>query len=472
MLKKIYDEVSKEWQESVEEALKAFVRLPALSPDFDKNWEQNGVLEEALLRAKAWAEAQGLKGLHCEIIKDPGQTPCLLIEIDSTSAHSFEKSVFFYGHLDKQPPNDGWDEDKGAWKPVIQNGRLFGRGAVDDGYSFYTAIAAVKALETLGIPHPRCVGLFETCEESSSRHYEEYLNKCADRLGDIGLVIALDSCCGDYDRLWITHSLRGMLGGTIEVRTLKVGVHSGEASGIVPGSFMILRQLLDRIEDSRTGEILPEVFKTKISEPVRRQNKEVVDCLGDLVVKSYPWYDKTEPLTKDPYEALLNRNWRPELTVTGIDGIPSVENAGNVMRPFTRAKVGLRLPPDVKAEKASKDFQEIITSNPPFNAEVRYVPSVASNGWVAPQPAEWVRKAFEESSEAYWGNKPAFLGMGGSIPLLNVFSRTWPDAQYMVAGALGPNSNAHGPNESLHIDYCLKQTAAVAYIMSQYKESK
>ena len=164
MLKKIYNKVTHEWDTSVEEALKSFIRLPALSPDFDKKWEENGVLLKALEDAQAWAEKQGIKGLRCEIIKDDGFTPCLFVEVDATSDKKFERSVFFYGHLDKQPPNEGWDQDKSAWEPVIQNGRLYGRGAVDDGYAFYTSLAAVKALQTLGIPHPRCVGLFETCE--------------------------------------------------------------------------------------------------------------------------------------------------------------------------------------------------------------------------------------------------------------------------------------------------------------------
>ena len=158
MLKKIYNEVTREWATSVEEALKSFIRLPALSPDFDKRWEENGVLLKALEEARAWVEKQGIKGLRCEIIKDKGFTPCLFVEVEATSDKKFERSVFFYGHLDKQPPNEGWDPDKSAWEPVIQNGRLYGRGAVDDGYAFYTSLAAVKALQTLGSPHPRCVG--------------------------------------------------------------------------------------------------------------------------------------------------------------------------------------------------------------------------------------------------------------------------------------------------------------------------
>lgn len=470
MLHKIYEQMNHLWDDSVEEALKEYVRLPALSPDFDRDWEKNGILHESLMQAKAWAEKQGIVGLHCEIIQHPGFTPCLFVEIKAQNRPVSEGSVFLYGHLDKQPENHGWDEDKGPWKPVIQNGRLYGRGSVDDGYAFYTSLSAIKALQTLGIAHPRCVGLFETCEESASRHYEEYLEDCAQKIGNIGLVVALDSCSGDYDRLWVTDTLRGMIGGAIEVRTLTAGVHSGEASGIVPGSFMILRHLLDRIEDSRTGEIIPRVFHTGIPPEACEQTREVAQIEGDQIWKAYPWYGATEPLTKDPFEGLLNRNWRPELTVTGIDGIPSVENGGNVMRPFTRAKIGLRLPPDVDAQTASKEFGRIVTENPPFNADVHFEPVVASNGWVAPRRARWLKEAFSVSSETLWGEEPGFLGMGGSIPLLNVFTSRWPHAQYMVAGALGPGSNAHGPNESLHIEYCKKLISSVAYVIAKYED--
>lgn len=470
MLHQIYKQIDHLWNSSVEEALKQYIRLPALSPDFDSRWEENGVLYDSLVQAKAWAEKQGIAGLHCEIIRHEGFTPCLFVEIEAKSRKPFKGSVFLYGHLDKQPENHGWDADKGPWEPVVKNGRLYGRGSVDDGYAFYTSMAAIKALQTLGLEHPRCVGLFETCEESASRHYEEYLNDCTEKLGEIGLVVALDSCSGDYDRLWVTDTLRGMIGGAIEVRTLTAGVHSGEASGIVPGSFMILRNLLDRIEDSRTGEIIPKAFQTNIPPEAREQTREVAEIEGDLIWKAYPWHGSTEPLTKDPYEGLLNRNWRPELTVTGIDGIPSVANGGNVMRPYTRAKIGLRLPPDVNAEKASEEFGKIVTENPPFNADVRFEPVVASDGWVAPKRADWLKQAFLESSQTLWGAAPGFLGMGGSIPLLNVFTGRWPKAQYMVAGALGPGSNAHGPNESLHIDYCKKLISSVAYVIAKYED--
>ncbi len=465
MITKIYNEFLKIWDSSTEKALKEFIKLESLSPDFDKNWEENGLLRASLVQAEQWAQRQGIRGLRTEIVGKPGRTPCLFVEVQASEGCETGKTVFMYGHMDKQPPNEGWDADKGPWKPVLEDGKLYGRGGADDGYSFYCQLSALKALQTLGIEHPRCVGLFETCEESGSRHYEDYLEEFKEKLGNVGLVIALDSSCGDYKRLWVTRSLRGMIGGALEVKVLEVGMHSGEASGIVPSSFMIARNLLDRVEDSSTGLIKGEAFHMSITDDIRKDCAKVAEALGDGVVTQYPWEGNTRPLHQSPEDCVLYRNWFPAMTITGVDGMPSVEDGGNVLRPFTRLKVGMRLPPAVDAGKAADAFEEIVTGNPPFNAEVAFVPTVKSNGWMAKSASPWLTQAFEESSRTLWGKDFCYLSIGASIPLMNVFDRAWPDAQFFVAGVLGPKSNAHGPNEFLHVDYVCRLGAAVAYSM-------
>ncbi len=472
MIEKIFEQVKDEWDRTTEQAIKDFVQIPALSPDFDKKWEENGILLKAVEFAKDWAEKQEIKGLTTKIVQEEGFPPCLYVEIAAGEGYETQDSVFLYGHLDKQPPNHGWDEDKGPWQPVVKDGKLYGRGAADDGYSFFCSLAAVKALQALNIPHPRCVGLFETCEESGSAHYETYLKHLEKQLGEIGLVVALDSSCGDYDRLWVTNSLRGMIGGAIKVEVLKEGVHSGEASGIVPSSFMIIRNLLDRVEDSKTGKVIGIPFHTVLTHEVLKQSKKIAKILGDRVWEQFPWAGETTPLNEEPMECIIRRNWEPALTITGVDGVPSVENGGNVLRPWTRIKIGMRLPPNVEASLASQAFKDIITERPPFNAQVDYEPVVVSNGWVAKEPAKWLKKSFKKASKSLWGNDFCYLGMGASIPLLNIFSKEWPNAQFLVAGVLGPKSNAHGPNEFLHIDYAQKLTASVAYIIAKMAKAK
>ena len=119
---------------------------------------------------------------------------------------------------------------------------------------------AIESLDAQQLPRPRCVGLIETCEESGSFDLPAYLEVLQPRMGQVSLVVCLDSGAGNYDQLWLTTSLRGNITGVLKVEILSEGVHSGDASGLVPSSFRIMRQVLDRLEDSKTGRLLPESF--------------------------------------------------------------------------------------------------------------------------------------------------------------------------------------------------------------------
>lgn len=465
MLDKIFDNVCSHWDSRVQAAIEDFVRIPALSINFDENWEKNGVLSDALKFAQQWAETLDFEGITFETLKADGMPPCLFADIPGTGSKADGKTVFLYGHLDKQPPNVGWDENKSAWEPVVENGRLYGRGAADDGYSWFCSLAAVKALDELGIDRPRCVALFETAEESGSEHYEAYLESVKDRLGDVGLVLVLDSSCGDYDRLWLTQSLRGFVLGELEVGVLEHGVHSGEAGGLVPSSFMIARQLLDRIEDSRNGKVIGGAFNTDIPEAVVEQTRDVVNVLGNGLNDAYPWRGGTSSLNADPLENMLSRNWKPSLSVIGCSGIPDCQSAGNVLRPYTTLKLSMRIPPTVNAENAIEALGKVLTENAPFGADVKFRPQSAGNGFFAPLPPAWLEKAYRESSNKFWNADPAYMGIGASIPLLGYFAETWPGAAFMVSGVLGPESNAHGPNEFLELTFAKRLTASVADVI-------
>lgn len=322
-------------------------------------------------------------------------------------------------------------------------------------------------MDECGIDRPHCVALFETAEESGSQHYRDYIKKVLPRLGDVGLVVVLDSACPDYERLWVTQSLRGRVGCTVKAQVLKHGVHSGEAGGIVPSSFMVLRALLDRIENPQTGEILLKDLLCEIPEDIKEQTKAAAAILGDKINTEQPWAGQTHSLLKDPYESLLNRNWGAALSVVGAEGLPPIQTAGNVLRPETTIKIGIRIPPLADPRKAEKAVGDALTQNPPFNADIKVEDLSASCGWNAPATGEWLKQAFNEASLAFWDKDPAYLGIGASIPLVSFFSQTWPNAAFMVAGVLGPESNAHGPNEFLHLDYALKLTASVATVIGK-----
>jgi acetylornithine deacetylase/succinyl-diaminopimelate desuccinylase-like protein len=378
-----------------------------------------------------------------------------------------------YGHLDKQPEFTGWRSDLGPWTPKYEGGLLYGRGGADDGYAVYASIAAVQALKSQGLAHPRIVGLIESCEESGSYDLLPYVNALRTRLGNVALVVCLDSGAGNYDQLWLTTSLRGNGGGVLKVEVLTEGVHSGDASGLVPSSFRIMRQVLDRLEDSRTGRLLPQSFHCEVPADRLAQAKATAAILGDELYKRFPWAHAdcegasfTLPMTTDPVEALLNRTWRPTLSVTGAEGFPAFRDAGNVLRPYTAFKLSLRFPPLIDASAAVQELKALLEDNAPYQAKVTFDGHGGANGWNAPDTAPWFEAALQGASQSFFGAPCATIGQGGTIPLMSMLSQGFPKAQMMVCGVLGPRSNAHGPNEFLHVPYAKKLTAAVAHVMA------
>ncbi len=466
---------SEAWDERIVPAITEYVKVPAKSPMFDADWAAHGLLDRVVTDAARWVESRKVAGLKLEVIRLPGRTPVIFFDIPATKPGSTD-TVLLYGHLDKQPEFSGWRNDLGPWTPKIVDGKLYGRGGADDGYAVYAAITAIEALDRQGTPRPRCVGLIESCEESGSTDLPAYIDALKPRLGDIALVVCLDSGAGNYDQLWLTTSLRGMVSGVLKVEILTEGVHSGDASGLVPSSFRILRHVLDRLEDSATGRLLPEAFHCAIPDSRVAQARATAAVLKDEVYKRFPWACGADggtalPTTTDPVEALLNRTWRPTLSVTGAEGFPEPRNAGNVLRPYTAFKLSLRLPPLVDGHEASMRLKALLEDNAPYNAKVTFHPdgragALGATGWNAPELAPWLERALDAASNAHFGAPLGYIGQGGTIPLMSMLAAGFPKAQMMVCGVLGPKSNAHGPNEFLHVPYGKKLTAAVAGVIA------
>jgi acetylornithine deacetylase/succinyl-diaminopimelate desuccinylase-like protein len=469
--------IEAKWSEDLVPRLVDYVRVPARSPAFDPSWAAHGELDAVVASARDWAAAQPIAGLVVEIVSIPGRTPCLYFEAPATGGREGGRTVLFYGHLDKQPEMTGWREGFGAYQPVIEQGRLYGRGGADDGYAVYAALAIIQALDAQGIPRPRCVGLIETSEESGSPDLPAYLEQLAPRFGDVALVAGLDSGCGNYDQLWVTTSLRGLAGGALTVEVLTEGVHSGNASGIVPSSFRVARRLLDRIDDSATGRLLPSIFHAPIPEERQAQAVRAGAILGDTVWRQFPWAGcvhgpggseaaQVMPTTTDPVEGILNRTWRGALSVTGAEHLPGLGSAGNVLRPRTTLKLSVRLPPTVDAAAASAELKRILEADPPYQARVRFEPEAPANGWNAPATAPWLQAAVEAASRTAFGREAAWMGEGGTIPFMAMLGERFPQAQFLITGVLGPGSNAHGPNEFLDIGYAKRLSVAIASVVA------
>jgi len=462
--KKTADFVSDIWDKSIVPELCEYIKVPNKSPLFDPDWEQHGYMEQAVQMLEAWARQQPIAGMQIEVMRIEGRTPLLFIDIPGAS----DDVVLLYGHYDKQPEMIGWADDLGPWEPVIKDGKLYGRGGADDGYATFGSLTAIRALQEQGIPHAHCVVLIEGCEESGSFDLPYYIDLLGERIGSPGLVVCLDAECGNYDQFWCTTSLRGNLTGTLRAEVLTEGVHSGAASGIVPSSFRILRTLLSRIEDETTGQLKPESLYVDIPQQRMDQAAKAADTLGELVFLKYPWAVDSPTPGESPYELLLNNTWRPTLSITGADGLPSLVDAGNVLLPYNTLKLSFRLPPTCDGDVAAESIKKTLEADTPPLTKVEFEVESTMGGWNAPPVAEWLATSMNKASNAFFGKPSMYMGTGGTIPFMGMLGEKFPEAQFLVTGLLGPNSNAHGPNEFLHIETGKRLTACVAQVLEDH----
>ncbi|HVP84447.1 MAG TPA: M20 family metallopeptidase [Rhizomicrobium sp.] len=454
------------WEDDILPTLTDYIRIPNKSPAFDAKWAEHGYMDKAVALFEAWAKKklEKLPGAKLEVVRLKDRTPLIFIEIPGQT----NDTVLLYGHLDKQPEMVGWAEGTGPWVPVMKDDKLYGRGGADDGYAMFASLAAILALHEQNIPQAHCVVLIEACEESGSYDLPAYIDHLSDRIGTPSLVVCLDSGCGDYERLWLTTSLRGIAAGTLEVRVLTEGVHSGDASGIVPSSFRILRQCLSRIEDETTGEIKLNDLFVQVPPDRLEQVKQSAKVLGDAVYSKMPFAGGTKPMSGDLTELVLNRTWRPQLAVIGVDGYPAPENAGNVLLPYSIAKLSFRLPPTCDAQTATQTIKRALEADAPYHAQIAFHAEDGQTGWNAPTLEPWLAKSISRASETHFGKPAAFMGEGGSIPFMAMLGEKFPKTQFVVTGVLGPHSNAHGPNEFLHIPTAKKVSAVIASVLADH----
>ena len=457
--------IGEAWDSSIVPTLCRYIEIPNKSPMFDADWHKHGYMRDAINLLADWCKRSGVVGLEPQIVELPGRTPVLFGELAGSSPDA--PTLLLYGHYDKQPEFTGWQDGLGPWTPVIRDGRLYGRGGADDGYATFASLTAIAALQRDGLPLPRCVLLIEGCEESGSFDLPFYLEHLGPRIGTPNLVVCLDAECGDYERLWLSSSLRGLLIGTLEVSVLTEGVHSGAASGIVPSSFRILRSLLDRIEDATSGRVI-DALHVPIEAQTRADARDLVEVLGDVIVDRYPWQSGVTPMAQDAVELVLNNTWRPTLSVTGLSGAPPVTSAGNTLRPSTSAKLSIRLPPTLDGNMAERVVKSLLETNPPYGAHVRFISDGGQQGWAAPKIDPALAASFAQASQLYFEKPVRYMGMGGTIPFLKMLGDRFPKAQFMVTGVLGPHSNAHGPNEFLDIETGKRITCCVAHVLANY----
>ncbi len=461
--------IAARWADDLTGQLVDYITIPALSPAFDPDWAASGHLQRAVDHVTSWLRSRPVEGVRrIEVRTLPGRTPVILVEIDPFGEPATDTTVLLYGHLDKQPEMIGWRDDLGPWTPVIEDGRLYGRGGADDGYAAFASLTAIEAVQHAGGAHARCLLLIEASEESGSPDLPAHIEALADELGEVDLVLCLDSGCIDYETLWLTTSLRGLAGGKLRVQVVTEGIHSGAASGVVPSSFRLTRQLLDRIEEAETGRVLLDSAWVEIPAHRVAEAEALADELGQASMEPFATVPGLELMSSGPADALLARTWRPALSVTGADGLPPTGSAGNVLRPETVLKLSLRLPPTANPDDAQAELAAVLTSDPPSGAIVSFEDPESGAGWNAPDLAPWLSSSLEAASISAFGKPMQLFGEGGSIPFMGMLGGLFPDAQFVITGVLGPESNAHGPNEFLHLGYAEKLTNCLASVLDAH----
>jgi acetylornithine deacetylase/succinyl-diaminopimelate desuccinylase-like protein len=448
------------------DTLLKFGAIDCISPDYDQTWTERGRIDAAAELLANWARSRQLAQFKVEVRKIGGLTPVLLVEIDATGPA--KGTVVLYGHMDKQPPLGEWSAGLAPFVPVRRDDRVYARGLADDGYSLFSSMLALEDLEARNIPHARCVILIEASEESGSPHLEAYLDELSAELGDVDLLVCLDSGALTYDRLWITTSLRGNLIARVRATVMRQGQHSGSASGVVPSSFRLIRQLLDRLEDSATGRVLLPELHVVIPEEHILAADEVTIELGDIAAKDKPVVPGLQLMGASAAERLLQSTWEPTLSVTGASGLPDSSISGNVLRPYTELVVSVRLPPGVKSATAMEAFERTLIMDPPSNADISVEFSSAAEGWLMPPAPDWLKDAINEASISAFGRPAGYAGEGGSIPFLAVLQERYPAVQFVATGVLGPGSNAHGIDEMLDLPTVIGVTNSIATIIAAH----
>lgn len=462
--------VNRMFAENTLPALKSFIRIPNLTPACDPNWATNGLLEKAASLIISFGKALKLKDAEFNLIKDKGYSPLVFIDIPATRPND-KQTILFYGHFDKMPHGTGWDPDKGPTKPVVENDHLYGRGSADDGYASFSILTAIKACQAHNCLLPRICCIFEGSEESASAHLYYYFNKLMPILGDnISVFIPLDSGCSDYDRIWITNSLRGLMNMGINIQTLDKKCNYGpEASGRTPENLFILRKILDGIIDSKTGETkIPELTVKEIPKSIYDQLDKEIAILGeDKIRKSIPLYDGVKPLKDDVKELLINNRWKPSFSILGINELPPLDDRGFSVNQGLLAVVNIRLPPLIDLNAAKEAVENVVEKNVYFDTQVNCEVLEPQGGWYLSSLSKRVDIIMNKASKEYFGNEVAYIGVGGGIPFITYFQTKYPNADIICTGVCGSDSFEHGPNENLNLIACKKLILVLCYLLSE-----
>ena len=468
--KSLLNYISKSFNTTLLPNLMNFIRIPNTSTEFDPNWKTNKLLHKASKSVITYAKTLDIKGAEITLLEDEGYTPFILINIPSTKQND-DNSILFYGHVDKQPEGTGWDEGKSATKPVIENGRLYGRGSADDGYASFSILTAIKCCQDFGCCLPRIICIFESNEESTDEDLKHYFNKLMPYFGNISLFCCVDLGCLDYDRMWFVNCIRGVAELDVTIKTLESNIDSRFTKGVLPDNFMIFRKLMDLIRNEKGEILIPELILSEDKIPTERKKEleEASKFLSDDFIKTLPLYKNTQPMQTNIYKLLMNNIWKVSMIIKGIDGIPDKKYEGSVLSKGLTARVQLRLPPLINGNLAMEAIKKKLTQNTPFGSLVEVKTYGDPNeGWNGKNFSKRTSNIFSYASKIGFGNTFSYKFGGGSVPFISYFEKKYPNTEIANMGIVGYECNEHGPNESLNIQACKNFIASLAILLSEF----
>lgn len=448
--------VSREFAQSINE-LKDLVRIPSVSwSSFDP--------EQVARSAQAVSELIAGTNLFEDVFilrskksdsDDLGQ-PAVVARRNPAPGMP---TVLLYAHHDVQPPGDLTEWESTPFEPVERAGRLYGRGAADDKAGIMAHVTALRLLPELVENVDLGIVVFiEGEEEFGSPSFENFLTDHRELLASDVIVVA-DSGNWNTETPALTTTLRGNATFKLTVRTLDHALHSGMFGGAVPDAFMAFAGLVSSFY-SPSGSVAVEGLHRSLVTPPDYTEEHMRDESGVLDSVS---------LIGDGH--VLERLWsQPSITVTGID-IPDVANASNTLLPSVSARISVRVAPAQSASEAFSAIQQHISEHIPFGAVVEF-DDVNLGEAFSTDTSGWAAQSISQALNQAWDQEVVNMGVGGSIPFISSFVNAFPHAQVLVTGVEDPDSRAHSPNESLHIESFEKAIFAELLFLADVNSKK
>lgn len=415
--------------------LKNLTRIPSVSLD---SFDQSHVRRSA----EAVADLLRAEGMDVRIVAEGGR-PAVIAQKRGPAG---SPRVLMYAHHDVQPPGDERDWMTPAFEPTERDGRLYGRGAADDKAGIMAHVAAIRAW---GDDLPCDVTLFIEGEEEVASHSLPALLAAHETQLQADVLVLADSANWAVGTPALTTTLRGTVRAVVTVRTLEHSVHSGMFGGAAPDAITSLCRLMASLHDAE-GNVAVDGLAASEETQIEYEPDQLRADAGML--------PGTQFIGSGPLTARL---WaKPSITVIGIDA-PAVEVASNTLAASARAKISLRVAPSQDPGEAFEALAEHLRSNAPWGSEVDVDLDELGSGFAADASGPMYDEARAAFADA-WGAPSVDVGIGGSIPFVQMFAAMLPNAAILVTGVEDPDTRAHGANESLHLGefekVCLAET--------------